>query len=130
MPLFFSSPSFAHYKPAQGGIKVGPDPEFAVRLAPTLHLWGGMLRELVSYLRLTSVAILYEDERGLMRTQALLREPSPVEYIIVRKVAPPEAYRQVLMEVKGREIRHLIVDCRLESLPDLLRAVSCLKAFF
>ncbi|OXA46486.1 glutamate receptor ionotropic, kainate 2 [Folsomia candida] len=120
IPLFFSTPSFAHYKPAQKSGK-GRD-QFAVRLAPTLQVWGQLLRELTKYLGLQSVAILYEDERGLMRTQALLREPSPVEYIIVRKVSP-ERYVNVLKEVKGREIRHLIIDCKLDSLPDLLKAI-------
>jgi hypothetical protein len=129
VPLFLNSPSFSHYKPAQKGMvkdHVVPEPEFAVRLAPTLQVWGQLLRQFTKYLGLQSVAILYEDERGLLRTQALLREPSPVENIIVRKVSP-ERYRHVLLEVKGREIRHLIIDCKLDSLPDLLRAIVTLQ---
>jgi ionotropic glutamate receptor len=120
IPLFFSTPSFSHYKAIPKDRL--PDPEFAVRLSPTVQVWGELLRELASYLHWQSVAILYEDEKGLIRTQALLREPAPVENIVVRRVAP-DTYRHVLAEVKSREIRHLVLDLKLTSLPDLLRAV-------
>jgi len=133
VPLFFSTPSYAHYKSIPKGLKERqPDPEFAVRLSPTVQIWGQLLRELASYLRWQSVAILYEDEKGLLRTQALLREPAPVENIVVRRVGP-DYYRHVLAEVKSREIRHLILDLKLSSLPDLLRAVrfiNCIERYF
>lgn len=124
IPLFLPTPSYSHYKAgSDGNTDRLPDPEFAVRLAPTLKTWATIVRDLVSYLKLSSIAIIYEDNRGLMKMQALLREPVPVDNIIVRRVTP-DTYRQVLAEVKGREIRHLMIDCKLTSLPDLLRAVS------
>ncbi|CAL8107231.1 unnamed protein product [Orchesella dallaii] len=127
IPLFLPSPSYSHYKAgAEGSTDRLPDPEFAVRLAPTLKAWAMVVRDLVAYLKLNSIAIIYEDEKGLMKMQSLLREPVPVGDIIVRRVTP-DTYRQVLAEVKGREIRHLMIDCKLTSLPDLLRAIMTLQ---
>lgn len=129
VPLFFATPSFVrnNVRPGngdgEGSEQRKPDAQFAVRLAPTLQVWGLLLRELTKYLGISNVAILYEDEKGLMRTQALLREPSPVENIIVRKVSKT-TYLGVLSEVKSREIRHVIVDCHIGSLASLLNAVS------
>jgi hypothetical protein len=104
--------------------KKRPESEFAIRLAPNLQLvWGRMLRELTKYLGLQNVAILYEDERGLRLLSSLLKEPSPVEHIIVRKVSPDTMF-DVLAEAKSREIRHLIIDCNLSSLSSLLSAID------
>lgn len=124
IPLFLPTPSHSHYKASSdvGTTERFPEPEFAVRLAPTLKTWATIVRGMVSYLKISSMAIIYEDERGLMKMQALLREPVPVENIIVRRVTP-ETYLSVLYEVKGREIRQVMIDCKLTSLPELLKAV-------
>ena len=128
VPLFFPSASYVAYKVStdtRGGTTT-PDPEFSIRMAPSVRIWAMVLDDIVKYLRWQSAAIIYEDEQGLMRMQSLLKQPASIENVIVRRVTT-NTYRQVLEEVQNREIRQLLIDCKLTSLPDLLRAIVQLQ---
>lgn len=136
-PLFLPSPSYlkttskiSQRNPAMSLVAPVPTysqssttPEFAIRLAPSLQIWGDVLKELVTWLHWESGAILYEDEKGLMKMQSLLREPVGIPGSVFVKRVTPDTYRHVLEQVKQRNIRQLMVDCPLSSLPALLKAV-------
>ena len=62
------------------------------------------------FLNWTRVAILYEDEYGLIRLQELVRAPPSKNVEIYIRQTGPANYRKVLREIKSKEIFNIIVD--------------------
>ncbi|CAH1408164.1 unnamed protein product [Nezara viridula] len=78
----------------------------------------------MAYLNWTKVAIIYEEEYGLMKLRELTR-PSRIEVHL--RQAEPSTYRSVLGEVKSKEIRNLLVDTKPENIPVFLKWVIQLQ---
>nr|XP_024214688.1 glutamate receptor ionotropic, kainate 2-like isoform X1 [Halyomorpha halys] len=98
--------------------------ELSINLHPSQPLLNSAYSDVMAYLNWTKVAIIYEEEYGLMKLRELTR-PSAIEVHL--RQAEPSTYRSVLGEVKGKEIRNLLVDTRPENIPVFLKWVIQLQ---
>ncbi|KAF0290339.1 Glutamate receptor ionotropic, kainate 1 [Amphibalanus amphitrite] len=96
--------------------------EFSVNLHPHQPLMNAALRDVMAFLNWTRVAIVYEEEHGLVKLQDLIRTPSNMDIDITLRQGSPDTFRRVLKEVKSRDIFNLIVDTKAQSMPAFLRA--------
>ncbi|XP_037083604.1 glutamate receptor ionotropic, kainate 2-like isoform X3 [Pollicipes pollicipes] len=101
--------------------------EFSINLHPHQPVMNAALRDVMTFLNWTRVAIIYEEENGLIKLQDLIRTPPNMEIEIAIRQGTPDTFRHVLKEVKSREIFNLIVDTRAESMPTFLRAILQLQ---
>lgn len=143
LPLFLPTSSLFQEEAAQAS-----DFGFPIKLAPSKSLLAMALRDAVLFLNWTRAALLYEEPQGGDPITILLRKslkfPLPglaqLEYLI-KKVEPsqkgglsskrselfaqevsPANYREVLNEIKRRNIFNIIVD--IKHLPLFFRIVS------
>ncbi|XP_043242280.1 glutamate receptor ionotropic, kainate 2-like isoform X2 [Amphibalanus amphitrite] len=101
--------------------------EFSVNLHPHQPLMNAALRDVMAFLNWTRVAIVYEEEHGLVKLQDLIRTPSNMDIDITLRQGSPDTFRRVLKEVKSRDIFNLIVDTKAQSMPAFLRAILQLQ---
>ncbi|OAD55477.1 Glutamate receptor, ionotropic kainate 1 [Eufriesea mexicana] len=64
---------------------------------------------------------------GLVKLRELVRSPKSREIEVNLRQADPDSYRQVLSEMKSKEIRNLIVDTRPEHMHHFLRMILLLQ---
>lgn len=62
---------------------------------------------------------------GLLRLQDLVRSPPTSKMEVHIRQGTVNTYRQVLREIKQRDINNIIVDTRTEHVHTFFRAVSC-----
>ena len=79
------------------------------------------------FLNWTRVAILYEDEYGLIRLQELVRSPPTKNIEIYIRQTNPANYRTVLREIKNKEIFNIIVDTDKEHIQLFFRTLLQLQ---
>ena len=79
------------------------------------------------FLNWTRVAILYEDEYGLIRLQELVRSPPTKNIEIYIRQTNPANYRTVLREIKNKEIFNIIVDTNKEHIQLFFRTLLQLQ---
>ncbi|KOX72043.1 Glutamate receptor, ionotropic kainate 2 [Melipona quadrifasciata] len=76
----------------------------------------------------TSLAGSYDTSVwGLVKLRELVRSPKSREIEVNLRQADPDSYRQVLSEMKSKEIRNLIVDTRPEHMHHFLRMILQLQ---
>ncbi|XP_023247067.1 glutamate receptor ionotropic, kainate 2 [Copidosoma floridanum] len=101
--------------------------EFSINLYPAQDHLNRAFRDLMSFLNWTKVAIIYEEDFGLFKLQDLVKSPpSPKTEIYIRQ-AGPGSYRQVLREIRHKEIYQLIVDTDPVYMPLFFRAILQLQ---
>lgn len=84
-------------------------------------------KDLMMYLNWTKVAIIYEEDfeiSGLFKQQELMKAtPISKAEMYIRQVTP-NTYREVLKEIRQKEIYKLIVDTNPAHMNQFFRAVS------
>ncbi|XP_020292525.1 glutamate receptor ionotropic, kainate 2-like isoform X4 [Pseudomyrmex gracilis] len=101
--------------------------EFSINLYPAQSLLNTAYQDVMEFLNWTKVAIIYEDDYGLIKLRELVRSPKIRDIEVNVRQADPDSYRQVLSEMKSREIRNLIVDTRPENMHHFLRVILQLQ---
>ncbi|XP_031771033.1 glutamate receptor ionotropic, kainate 1 isoform X3 [Apis florea] len=101
--------------------------EFSINLYPAQSLLNAAYQDIMEFLNWTKVAIIYEDDYGLVKLRELVRSPKSQEMEVNLRQADPDSYRQVLSEMKSKEIRNLIVDTRPEHMHHFLRMILQLQ---
>ncbi|XP_070160018.1 glutamate receptor ionotropic, kainate 2 isoform X5 [Polyergus mexicanus] len=81
----------------------------------------------MEFLNWTKVAIIYEDDYGLVKLRQLVKSPKIRDIEISLRQADPNSYRQVLSEMKSKEIQNLIVDTKPEHMHHFLRMILQLQ---
>nr|QGW50282.1 gustatory receptor 27 [Chouioia cunea] len=81
----------------------------------------------MAYLNWTRVAIVYEDDYGLVKLRELVRSRRSQDMEIYLRQADLDSYRQVLSEIKAKEIRNLIVDTKPGNMHHFLRMILQLQ---
>ncbi|XP_072754904.1 glutamate receptor ionotropic, kainate 2 isoform X6 [Anoplolepis gracilipes] len=81
----------------------------------------------MEFLNWTKVAIIYEDDYGLVKLRQLVRSPRIRDIEISLRQADPNSYRQVLSEMKSKEFQNLIVDTKPEHMHHFLRMILQLQ---
>ena len=79
------------------------------------------------FLNWTRVAILYEDEFGLIRLQELVRSPPYKNVEIYIRQTHPSNYRTVLREIKSKQIYNIIVDTNNDHIQKFFRTLLQLQ---
>ncbi|XP_011330543.1 glutamate receptor ionotropic, kainate 2 isoform X2 [Ooceraea biroi] len=97
--------------------------EFSINLYPAQSLLNAAYQDVMEFLNWTKVAIIYEDDHGLVKLRELVRSPKIRDIEVNLRQADPDSYRQVLSEMKSKEIRNLIVDTRPEHMHHFLRMI-------
>ncbi|XP_076628916.1 glutamate receptor ionotropic, kainate 2 isoform X2 [Colletes latitarsis] len=101
--------------------------EFSINLYPAQSLLNAAYQDIMEFLNWTKVAIIYEDDYGLVKLRELVRSPKSREIEVNLRQADPDSYRLVLSEMKSKEIRNLIVDTRPEHMHHFLRMILQLQ---
>ncbi|XP_034173812.2 glutamate receptor ionotropic, kainate 2 isoform X3 [Osmia lignaria lignaria] len=101
--------------------------EFSINLYPAQTLLNAAYQDIMEFLNWTKVAIIYEDDYGLVKLRELVRSPKSREIEVNLRQADPDSYRQVLSEMKSKEIRNLIVDTKPEHMHHFLRMILQLQ---
>ncbi|KAE8751691.1 hypothetical protein FOCC_FOCC001539 [Frankliniella occidentalis] len=107
-------------------VRLDPDThyrEFSINLHPSQDMLNRAFIDLMGFLNWTKVAVIYEEDSGLMRLRDLVREDTE---LYVRQ-ADPAYYRAVLKDIKAKEIYNLIVDTRADTMRFFLREVLQLQ---
>ncbi|XP_069680352.1 glutamate receptor ionotropic, kainate 2-like isoform X2 [Periplaneta americana] len=101
--------------------------EFSINLHPAQPLLNSAFQDVMAFLNWTKVAIVYEEDYGLIKLRELVRSPSNRDVEVHLRQADPESYRAVLKEIKSKEIHNLVVDTRPEHMHLFLRGILQLQ---
>ncbi|XP_036146418.1 glutamate receptor ionotropic, kainate 2 isoform X2 [Monomorium pharaonis] len=101
--------------------------EFSINLYPAQDHLNKAFKDLISFLNWTRVAIIYEEDYGLFKLQDLVKSPPSVRTEMYIRQASPMSYRQVLREVRHKEIFKLIVDTDPAHMQQFFRAILQLQ---
>ncbi|KAI9565746.1 hypothetical protein GHT06_009538 [Daphnia sinensis] len=101
--------------------------ELSINLHPSQEVLNAAYKDLMRFLNWTKVAIIYEDEGGLVRLQDLVRSPATSKMEVHIRQGTVNTYRQVLREIKQRDINNIIVDTRTEHVHTFFRAILQLQ---
>ncbi|KAK4873456.1 hypothetical protein RN001_015485, partial [Aquatica leii] len=101
--------------------------ELSINLHPSQEFMNKAFRDLMTYLNWTKVAIIYEEDYGLFKLQELVKAPDTAKTEMYIRQAGPNSYRQVLREVRQKEIFKLIVDTNPKHIQHFFRAILQLQ---
>ncbi|XP_060534775.1 glutamate receptor ionotropic, kainate 2 [Cylas formicarius] len=101
--------------------------ELSINLHPSQENMNKAFKDLMNFLNWTKVAIIYEEDYGLFKLQELVKSPSTPRTEMYIRQASPSTYRQVLREVRQKEIFKLIVDTNPRSIQQFFRAILQLQ---
>uniref|UniRef100_A0A1B6DJB2 Glutamate receptor ionotropic, kainate 2 n=1 Tax=Clastoptera arizonana TaxID=38151 RepID=A0A1B6DJB2_9HEMI len=101
--------------------------EFSINLHPSQTLLNNAFQDVIEFLNWTKVAILYEEDYGLIKLRELVRSPSHRAVEVHLRQADPNTYRSVLKEIKSKEIHNLIVDTKSQNMHHFLRGILQLQ---
>lgn len=101
--------------------------EFSINLYPSRELLNQAFHDLMLFLNWTKVAIIYEEDYGLIKLQELVRSPTRREMEIYLRQGEPDTYRKILKEVKSKEFYNMVVDTKPEHMNLFLRNILQLQ---
>ncbi|XP_037804780.1 glutamate receptor ionotropic, kainate 2-like, partial [Penaeus monodon] len=84
--------------------------EFSINLFPSHVSLNQAYKDMIQFLKWKKIAIIYEEDFGLMKLQEIIRSPPDKSIEIYIRQGHPENYRDILKEVKYKEIFSVIVD--------------------
>uniref|UniRef100_A0AAN0LHJ5 Glutamate receptor ionotropic kainate 2 n=1 Tax=Polyphagotarsonemus latus TaxID=1204166 RepID=A0AAN0LHJ5_9ACAR len=97
--------------------------EFSINLHPGSTAISESLRDLIIYLNWTKVAIIYEDDMSLIGLQELVKPSKlPKNLQFVFRKCNGDNFREILIDIRSRNIFSIIIDIRPSSFPSLLTA--------
>ncbi|ROT84396.1 Glutamate receptor, ionotropic kainate 1 [Penaeus vannamei] len=95
--------------------------EFSINLFPSHLSLNQAYKDMIQFLKWKKIAIIYEEDFGLMKLQEIIRSPPDKSIEIYIRQGHPENYRDILKEVKYKEIFSVIVDTLPENMHLFLR---------
>ncbi|XP_075215419.1 glutamate receptor ionotropic, kainate 2 [Lycorma delicatula] len=101
--------------------------EFSINLHPSQEHMNHAFKDVISFLNWTKVAIVYEEDYGLFKLQDLVKAPPASRTDMYIRQAGPGSYRQVLREIRQKEIFKLIVDTNPRHMTQFFRAILQLQ---
>ncbi|KAF6208034.1 hypothetical protein GE061_016484 [Apolygus lucorum] len=101
--------------------------EFSINLHPSQNHLNAAVKDLITFLNWTRVAIVYEEDYGLFKLQELVKSPPGSRTEMYIRQANPNSYRHVLREIRQKEIFKLIVDTNPANMNLFFRAILQLQ---
>ncbi|XP_044736888.1 glutamate receptor ionotropic, kainate 2 [Chrysoperla carnea] len=100
---------------------------FSINLHPGQEHLNHAFKDLMAFLNWTKVAIVYEEDYGLFKLQELVKSRAAAKTEMYIRQAGPDSYRQVLREIRQKEIYKLIVDTNPKHMHQFFRAILQLQ---
>lgn len=94
--------------------------EFSINIQPAQQIVNEAFRDMITYLNWTEMAVIYEDNYGLVKLRELVRDHNR-DVLVFH--ADSTNFVKVLHEIKNKDIYNLIVDTKAEHMKDFLKAV-------
>ncbi|XP_045462380.1 glutamate receptor ionotropic, kainate 1 isoform X2 [Harmonia axyridis] len=101
--------------------------ELSINLHPSQEHMNKAFKDLMTFLNWTKVAIIYEEDYGLFKLQDMMKAPANAKNEMYIRQASPSSYRQVLREIRQREIYKMIVDTNPRNIQTFFRAILQLQ---
>ncbi|KAK9752864.1 Receptor family ligand binding region [Popillia japonica] len=101
--------------------------EFSINLYPAQHLLNRAFQDVMAFLNWTRVAIIYEEDYGLIKLRELVRSPHNRDLEIHIRQADPDTYRPILKEIKSKEIHNIIIDTKSKNMRHFLKGILQLQ---
>ncbi|KAL7644527.1 UNVERIFIED_CONTAM: hypothetical protein RMT77_005359 [Armadillidium vulgare] len=101
--------------------------EFSVNLYPSHDILNKAFQDIMVFLNWTKVAIMYEDDIGLIKLQELVKSPANEYMEFLIRQGTPSTYREILKEFKDKEIFNIIVDTKPDNMNYFLRGILQLQ---
>ncbi|XP_065350072.1 glutamate receptor ionotropic, kainate 2 isoform X6 [Cloeon dipterum] len=107
--------------------------EFSINLHPSQEHMNQAFQDVMAFLNWTRVAVVYEEDyditssKGLFKLQDLVKSPPTQRTEMYIRQANPATYRQVLKEIRQKEIYKLIVDTNPKHMYKFFRAILQLQ---
>ncbi|XP_037079302.1 LOW QUALITY PROTEIN: glutamate receptor ionotropic, kainate 2-like [Pollicipes pollicipes] len=97
--------------------------DFSINIHPHPSTLSNAYVSLIRQWHWHAFTIVYEDAAGLLRLQAMLQAPTPSEFSITIRQLPPQSddFRPLLKRIKKNAGTKILLDCRLSTVPSLLR---------
>ncbi|XP_063237627.1 glutamate receptor ionotropic, kainate 2-like [Bacillus rossius redtenbacheri] len=81
----------------------------------------------MDFLNWTRVAVVYEEDYGLVKLRELVRTQVNRDLEVVVRQADPDSYRAVLKDIKSKEIHNLVVDTKPHNINHFLKGILQLQ---
>ncbi|CAH1170182.1 unnamed protein product [Phaedon cochleariae] len=101
--------------------------EFSINLHPAQRLLNAAFQDVMAFLNWTRVAIVYEEDYGLIKLRELVRSSNNGELEIHLRQADPASYRAVLKEIKSKEIHNIVIDTKPSNMAHFLKGILQLQ---
>ncbi|XP_033607885.1 glutamate receptor ionotropic, kainate 2 isoform X12 [Cryptotermes secundus] len=101
--------------------------EFSINLHPAQPLLNSAFQDVMAFLNWTKVAIVYEEDYGLIKLRELVRAPGNRDVEVHLRQADPDSYRAVLKEIKSKDIHNMVVDTNPYHMHLFLRGILQLQ---
>ncbi|KAL1516627.1 hypothetical protein ABEB36_000512 [Hypothenemus hampei] len=101
--------------------------EFSINLYPAQHLLNKAFENVMTFLNWTRVAVIYEDDYGLIKLRDLVRSPQNADLEIHLRQADPDSYRAILKEIKSKEINNIVIDTKPSNMQLFLKGILQLQ---
>ncbi|CAH1132877.1 unnamed protein product [Ceutorhynchus assimilis] len=101
--------------------------EFSINLYPAQNLLNTAFEDVMDFLNWTRVAIIYEEDYGLIKLRELVRAPQNKDLEIHLRQADPPTYRSVLKEIKSKEIHNIVIDTKPSNMQLFLKGILQLQ---
>nr|XP_053653425.1 glutamate receptor ionotropic, kainate 2-like [Cherax quadricarinatus] len=101
--------------------------EFSINLFPSHIFLNQAYKDMIQFLKWKKVAIVYEEDFGLMKLQEIIRSPPSKNVEMYIRQGHPDNYRDILKEVKHKEIFSIIVDTLPRNMRLFLRCLLQLQ---
>ncbi|KAG5884118.1 hypothetical protein JTB14_009173 [Gonioctena quinquepunctata] len=100
--------------------------EFSINLYPAHYLLNDALQDVMVFLNWTRIAIIYENEYGLLKLRELMRSNDGSSEIYLHQ-ANPESYQTVLEDIKNKEIHNIVIDTKATNMEYFLKGILQLQ---
>ncbi|KAL3284159.1 hypothetical protein HHI36_018327 [Cryptolaemus montrouzieri] len=100
--------------------------EFSINLYPAQHLLNAAFQDVMAFLNWTRVAIVYEEDYGIIKLRELIRATNTDLEVHLRQ-ADPDSYRAVLKEIKAKEIHNVVIDTKPDNMAHFLKGILQLQ---
>uniref|UniRef100_A0A1B6EA31 Glutamate receptor ionotropic, kainate 2 n=1 Tax=Clastoptera arizonana TaxID=38151 RepID=A0A1B6EA31_9HEMI len=101
--------------------------EFSINLHPSQEHMNHAFKDVITFLNWTKVAIIYEEDYDLYKLQHFVKTAPASKTEMYIRQANPSTYRQVLAEIRQKEIFKLIVDTKPRHMNTFFRAILQLQ---
>lgn len=103
---------------------------FTRNLFPNVDLFSRALSEIIIDNNWRTYTLIYEDDYGLMKMQDILQLHNPGDHpIMVRQLPDDGDYKPLLKEIATLSETHIILDCSLDKVVEVLSQAKTVKMF-